>query len=39
MNKLKDIRNLSMEQRTEFLNSFDTIMTDCDGKIKNTFIS
>ncbi|KAK0166849.1 hypothetical protein PV327_004329 [Microctonus hyperodae] len=31
MNKLKDIRNLSMEQRAEFLNSFDIVMTDCDG--------
>ncbi|XP_015108743.1 4-nitrophenylphosphatase [Diachasma alloeum] len=31
MNRPKDIQNFSAEEMTVLLNSFDTVMTDCDG--------
>uniref|UniRef100_A0A0C9RA54 Pho2_3 protein n=1 Tax=Fopius arisanus TaxID=64838 RepID=A0A0C9RA54_9HYME len=31
MEKPKDMRNFSAEEMADFLNSFDTIMSDCDG--------
>ena len=31
--KFRHILDLTMEEKEEFLNSFDQVLTDCDGKI------